>query len=594
MGALLCALLVVGMWGPGTAHARNDFSMEVEDDTAAPTIALTLRSEVPFEVVVGSIRIGYQAAGGATDFYYAEPDYPFTLGAQGGDDERWSGRLTFRMPDGSAVPPDLDVNWVGYERLSVAAGFDVAAWAEPLEPLVRGGTWAQLAEVMPDVRIRERVIDRGPRLHREQLERAGFDLSRFDHARVVALLEGLRARACTLATDAVLAARTPRAREAAYRDVLEKLGELDLRVTCMTQEAQLAAARALLRGDRPQDALVFRMRDEHGEYLPGWAEIYTESRVALIEGGLRSGVESVNAFNTLFTALENLRDATPDDPRLEDLARRLVANALAWAGRALERRDEHDATEIVARIRPDWGEYGDFDEVAGRVAERMLAEGIREAERGNLINARNVFVRGNRFLEGVPAWEARRDEINRTRALATLREALDRARSDADQRALDRAWETWDEAVRMSPLTAEDRASFGSDLAEIALGRAAEALEEFRFPTADHALRKAEEFHPEGAAASIRTAWLDYAEQMHAWRGMLLTGAQIEEARAALERAGDVDPERRDTIAGRLDRAWWGYRVGVPVGGGLVVLILLGLWRLSNRRGARLNIDDLD
>ncbi|TVQ98249.1 MAG: hypothetical protein EA398_13585 [Deltaproteobacteria bacterium] len=587
----LCILLV----HPLEASARYDFTLDVTDDTLAPSVEVELESEIPFPVVVGSIRVGYARGGGATDFYFAEPESPIALGAAEGGEERWTGRLTFRLPDGGEIAGDADIDWGGHDRLSVAAGFDVGEWAAPLEPLIERGTWPQVAEAIPDARVRERVIGRGARFHADQLSRAGFDDGMFDHARVRAVLDGLTERACGLADAAIMRARTPRAREAAYREQMELLDAVGLRVTCLAQETQLATARALLRGDRPQDALVFRMRESDGSFLPGWAEIYAESRVSLIEDGIRTGAESINAYGTLFTALEDLREAMPEDPRIEALARRLVSSGLAWAQRAMDRGDHHDAMEFLARVRPEWSEHGDFDPLAGPVAERMLAEGVREAERGNLINARNVFIRGNRFLEGVPQWEEGRDEINRVRALARLREALDTARADGDPGALERAWGVWDQAVRMSPLTDADRAEFGTDLSEIALGRVDEALEEFRFPTADHALRWAAEVHPEGSgASSIRTRWLDYAEAMHDWRGFLLTGVQMEEAREALERAGDVDPERADEISGRLDRAWWGYRVGVPVGAFFLVVVVFLLWRLSNRRGARLSIDDLD
>jgi hypothetical protein len=113
-----------------------------------------------------------------------------------------------------------------------------------------------------------------------------------------------------------------------------------------------------------------------------------------------------------------------------------------------------------------------------------------------------------------------------------------------------------------------------------------------RWAAAAHSLEEAEAMSPTGRTDAIREAWILYAETMYDFDGMSMTGAEVEEARAALEKAEDVDPDRIAAIEGKLTMAYYGYRIGIPAVG-VLLLLLAGLFSLMNKRKAK-KFADLD
>lgn len=577
--------------------AAQEFTVTVGDPTGA-SVPITIANGFEFETTVIGVRLTVKDQLDQDVHYFSTDSMQHAL-APGGE---WSGTLSFALPDGTA--PGDDVDFSDYDRASVAAGVDIEAFAPQVEAAVDGADYDTMVAALQMVRKRTPPISRAARFHEGQIAASGMSPERyFNLERVDAMQVSLNEAVCGWASEQILNLRgSQEAKQERYNDVSSQMREAGLHINCMNSEGRLAAARMLLAGSRGQDALLFKETDEEGNLLPEWVPIYTEANLALVRTAAEIGVTRFDSIRPALEALNNIQDIDPENEEMLRLAATLVPNAAAWVVQAsgIVERDLDSAQDALSMIRPRWSQFEQVEAAAATFATALIARGLEFCERREFVNARNRFIRGERSLEGIPEWEENADAINHCRALGALKEGREIARHPDNPNAPSRGLEKLEEAEQRFELTEEERSSFLADIASAHVAVANAHLEvesgQPAFAGATSALQAATEVSPTGITDEIKTGYVLYAEKLYEWYGMGLSGAHIEDARAALALAEDVDPDRIAAVESSLQRAYYGYRIGIPAVAGLFALIA-GIVVVSNKRKAKkfaeMDVDDI-
>lgn len=577
--AALVALAIALL--PASALARVDVRVSGVNGSSA-TVELT--NNYAFEVKVVNVRLDYMEDDGSRTFVYSVPGLDEDLPAGGS----WSGTVTFGDPGGH----DLAMS----DGTSVAAGVDIEAIAGPAEAALEDGDMDTILELLGDAREKVAPVSRSSRFHADQIAEWGgavdeyFDLERMD-----GLVESLETALCETASARILGASNNTTRQTVYEELAPWLRDAGLHITCINSEAKLAAARMLIAGSRPQDALLFKETDEDGNLLPEWEPIFITANLALARTAAELEVTVLSSLRPALEALNEVQDLAPEHEELASVAGRLVPRIGAWIQEACGElnRDIENAEALLRLLRPRWDHIAATTEAANVFADALLAEGLRFCEQRQFINARNRFVRGEEVLDGIESWEEQRDEINRCRAMGALDEGRELAALSTDPEAPERGYAKLEEALGRFDLSDEVVAEFEADIAQAWVDVAMVHLEDFGFSGARHALENGEERSPTGRTDAMKEAWLTYAEARYERGGFFMDGADVEDARDAVERAEDVDPDRSASISSSLTMAFYGYRVGIPALAFLGLLIAGGV-TLMNRRKAKKYEDMLD
>ena len=555
-------------------------------------VGITVANTYDFDVTLVNVRIAFENIDGSQTFYFSAPGLVEEL-APGAS---WEGPLVFAAADGSAPPEDVD--WGNYDRLSAAGGVDLDALEAEAQAALDDGDVTAMREQLAIVRSRVAPVSRSSRFHGDQLAGSGLPVARwFNLERIDGMVERIEQAICAEASARYLRTRAS-AQPELYATLGGELREVDLHINCLSTEAKLAAAAALIRNERAQDALVLVERVD-GVPTEAWRGIFIQGSLALAQ---TAAALQVTAFTSIRPALQALNDVHAIDPENADLQRianTLIPNAAQWLITATEpmTRDLANAEIALQMLRPTWSRFEQIEEAAGRFATAMIDDGLEQCRTGNFVNSRNRFDRGERILEGVPECEARAEEINRCRALGALQEGRQIAGNVNDDNAPARGFAKLDEAQSRFDLEPSEIDAFKNDIADAWVAIALRQIDEERdFPGAIHSLGEAEAVAPNGRTDTIREAWLRYAEQLHAQYGMLMTGEQVDDAEAAIAKADGLDADRISALEGKLTLARYGYRVGIPVG--VIVLGLLGVLIavLNRRKAAKLaaQLDELD
>ena len=585
--ALLCLALPA---------AAQDLSLSLGASEGA-SVTVTAENTYEFEVTLVNIRISLEEAAGTTVHYFSGDGLSEVL-APGAS---WEGMLTFAQADGTA--PDEFVDWDNYQRMSAAAAVDIDAFAPAVQAALDGGEWEELGAQLAFVKARTPPISRSARFHETQVAATGMDVNRyFNLERMDSMRESLENAICENASTQIMNLRGSQdSKEEQYNVLSEAIREFGLHINCMNSDGKLAAARMLISGDRPQDALLFKETDEEGNLLPEWIPIYTTANLALARTAAELGVTQFASIRPSLEALNNVHDVDPENEELLRIAAILVPNAAGWVQTASGpiNRDIDGAQECLEMIRPRWSRFEQVETAASVFADALIEAGLEYCGRREYINSRNRFIRGERILEGVPQWEARADEINRCRALGALDEGRELANHPTDEEGPIRGFEKLEEAQGRFALTDEDVTQFKVDIASAWVAVATRQLTDengARWAAAEHSLEEAEEMSPTGRTDAMRETWILYAETMYDYDGMSMTGAEVDVARAALEKAENVDPDRISAIEGKLTMAFYGYRVGIPAVA-VLLLLIAGIIGISNKRKAKkfadMDIDDI-
>ncbi len=565
----------------------QELTVSVGEPSGA-TVPVTVANSYDFAVTVVNVRLTLKDNLDQDVHYFSTGTLQQPL-EPGGE---WTGPLTFALPDGSAAPEDASFN--NYDRASVAAAVDIEEFAPQVQAALDGGDYEAMVAALQLVRLRTPPISRSARFHESQVAASGMPVERyFNLPRVDAMQESLNEALCEWGSNEVINLRgNQEAKQARYNELANLMRDAGLHINCINSEARLSAARMLLAGSRGQDALLFKEVDEEGNLLPEWVPIYTEANLALVRTAVELGVTRFDSIRPALEALNNVHDLAPENAEMLRLAAQLVPNAASWvvtASGPLE-NDLDSAQSALEMIRPRWSQFEQVEAAAATFAEGLITAGIGYCERREFVNARNRFVRGERILEGIPAWEARADEINHCRALGALEEGREIARHPVDNDAPARGYEKLEEAQQRFELTEAEVNAFRTDIASAWVGVATRQLEvesgQPEFPGAMHALGEATEVSPTGITDAIKNTYILFAEKMYAWYGLGMSGAQVEEARAALVLADGVDPERISAVEGQLSMAYYGYRVGIPAIAAFFAMIA-GLVVVSNKRKAK-------
>ena len=561
-------------------------------DAEGATVGITVANTYYFDVTLVNVRIAFENIDGSQTFYFSAPGLTESLAAG----ETWEGPLTFAAADGSAPPADVD--WGNYDRLSAAGGVDLNALEADAQAALEDCGVEGLREQLAIVRSRVAPVSRSARFHAEQLAGSGLPVAQwFDLERIYGIVARIEQAICAEASTRYLRTRAS-AQPELYATLGGELREVDLHINCLSTEAKLAAAAALIRNERAQDALVLVERED-GVPTEAWRGIFIQGSLALARTAAALQVTAFTAIRPALQALNDVHALEPDNADLQRIANVLIPNAAQWMITATEpmTRDLANAEIALQMLRPTWSRFEQIEVAAGRFASAMIEDGLEQCRTGNFVNSRNRFDRGERILTGVPEWEARAEEINRCRALGALQEGREIAGNVNDDNAPARGFAKLDEAQSRFDLEPAEIDAFKNDIADAWVAIALRQIEDERdFPGAIHSLGEAEAVAPNGRTATIQDAWLRYAEQLHAQYGMLMTGEQVDDAQAAIARADGVDAARIEALEGKLTLARYGYRVGIPVG--VIVLGLLGvlLAVLNRRKAAKLaaQLEDLE
>lgn len=566
------------------------------------TIPITIENTYEFPVTVVNVRITLEEADGQDVHYYSQGQMQHELAAAGSDGASWSGNLTFAQADGTAA--DEFVDWGNYDRTSVAAAVDIDAFAPAVQAALDSADFDAMAEQLAFVRSRIPPISRSARFHADQVAASGLSVQRyFDLERMDGMQESLEGGLCEWASDQVVGLRgNQEAKQEAYNALSERMREVGLHINCINTEGRLAAARMLLEGNRPQDALLFKETDEEGNLLEEWIPIYTQANLALARTAAELGVQQFSSIRPALEALNNVYEVAPENAEMLQIAGILVPNAASWVIRASGPidRDLDAAQQCLEMIRPRWSRFERVEQAAATFADALIEQGLEYCERREYVNSRNRFVRGERILEGIPAWEERAAEINHCRALGALEEGREKANHPTDEEGPERGYAMLEEAMQRHTLSDEEVHAFKADIADAWVNLALRQLEneggEPRIEAAEHSLGEAEEVSPIGRTDAARAAWIRYAERLIEYHGFAMKGADVELARAALENAEDVDPDRIAAASSKLTMIYYGYRVGIP-GAAVLIGLLAGLIALMNKRKAKkfadMDVDDI-
>lgn len=588
----LCGLLpLIALVALASPAGAQDLSVTVGEGEGA-TVPITIENTYEFPVTVVNVRITIEEADGQEVHYFSQERMQYQLTPAGTDGAEWSGALTFAQADGTQA--DEFVDWGNYDRTSVAAAIDIDAFAPDVEAAMASGDFDAMAEQLAFVRSRIPPVSRSARFHAEQITTSGMSIPRyFDLERMDAMREGLESGLCEWASSQVVGLRgSQEEKQDAYNALADRMREVGLHINCMNTDGRLAAARMLLAGNRPQDALLFKETDDEGNLLEEWIPIYTQANLALARTAAELGVQQFNSIRPALEALNNVYEIDPDNAAMLEVAEVLVPNAAAWVVRASGpiERDIDSAQQCLEMIRPRWSRFEQVENAATVFADALIEQGLEYCDRREYVNSRNRFIRGERILDGIPSWEARADEINHCRALGALDEGREKANHPTDEEGPVRGFAMLEEAQQRYELTQQEVDDFKADIAQAWVDVAMRQLEneggEPRLPAAEHSLGEAESISPTGRTDAMREAWIRYAERMVEYEGFAMSGEDVDEARAALAKAEDVDPERISAVESRLTMILYGYRVGIPAVAVLIALIA-GLIALMNRRKAK-------
>lgn len=589
--ALTCAFLLL----PSLALAQNP-GLRV-DATDGTTATVQITNPFTFDIEVANVRLEFANDDNSRTFYYSQPNWHQAIEAEGA----WTGSLQFQSADGTSGH-DL----AAYDGYSVAAGVHIPSLEGPAQEAIASGEADAIRAQLAVVRPRVAPVSRSSRFHAEQIALSGLTVDEwFNLERIDALVAALEEALIEIASARIIDARNHEARREVFEELAPAMREDGLHITDINSEARLAMAQALIAGDRPQDALLFKETDDDGNLLPEWEPIYIQAALALARAAADLEVSVFSSLRPAMESLNEVRELDPDNADLAAVAGRLVPMSARWVIQACEpmTRDLENAMVMLELLRPEWSEYEVVEQAATAVGETLVEVGLGFCERREFINARNRFVVGERLLEGVAAWEDSADEINRCRARGALAEGRDIANTAAEANNISnqgsnegdmaRAMEKLDEALGRFDLPASDTDAFRTDIAAVWVRIAERQLEEFAFDAARSSLQHAEEISPTGLSDAGREAWLLYAEKRYEFEGLLMKGTDIDDARAAIERAGDIDPDRASAISGKLTTAFYGYRVGIPALG-LLLAALAGVLALNNKRKAKRLADMAD
>lgn len=580
--ALACVLTL----SPSAASAQR-VSVEVTSAEGA-SATVDIENGYDFEVKAVNVRLGFDAADGSRVHYFSEAGWVEDLAAGG----TWSGTLTFAAEDGSPVPEGVDLS--DADSTSVAAGVDLDAMEPAAMAAAERGELEALGEQLAFVRARVAPVSRSARFHAEQIAASGVPARQwFDVERIDGMVSALETAACEGASQRYLGARRSQLDDL-YTSLSEELRALNLHINCLNTEAKLRAAARLTENGRPQDALTLVEVDD-GIPKPEWRDVYINGNLALARTAAELNVSAFSSIRPALEAISDVKRVAPEHPGLAEVADVLIPNAARWLRTACEpmTRDLQNAEAALQILRPTWSQYEQVETAAGAFAVALIDEGLEQCRLRNFINSRNRFDRGARLLEGVAEWEARAEEINRCRALGALHEGRELANHATDPTGPERGYEKLDEARGRYDLPQSEIDSFKADVAQAYVNLALRQIEESAYPIAFSNLETAESIAPAGRTDAMREAWIAYAEQLYADGGLLMTGENVQEARAALERAETVDEDRIGAISGKLTMAYYGYRVGIPA---FVLLLLLigGAYVVVNKRKAAKYQAELD
>jgi hypothetical protein len=536
------------------------------------------------------------------DFTVKVANVQVTFVSQTGQEVRLDNAVPLNidlLPGGEA---DVAISLVGGEgyrlqdatRVTVAAGVEINTIAAPAEAALASGEDQQLRDALPELDRYIPTVSLAARLHGDALARdpairsTFFDLERLD-ALKMQIEEGI----CGNASQRIIDAGNNRTN--IYEDIGEGLRTVGLHVNCMTSEAKLAMARSLIEGDRPQDALLFRGTDSEGNLLPEWRPIILEASLAFAQKAVELGASQ---FSTLRPALEALNDAhqiAPEDPRVVAIADALIPAVGGWAVRACEPvgRDLDGVQAALTLLRPTWDRYPAVLEAAGALATVLIESGTTYCNNRQFTNARNEFIRGERVLDGIPAWDERADEINHCRALGALQEGRETAAIATDPGAPGRGLEKLEEALGRYELSEEEINTFKADISNAWVGVANVQREERSWNGMLHSLGEALEVSPTGMTDTIREAWLVYAESILQSKGMAMNQGDIDAVRAALDLVEGYAPERISAARSQLTFAIYGLRAGIPLAAVLLGLIAAGyaVWSRARARKMAAMVD---
>lgn len=566
-GALIAA-------APAVAQNAAEASIVSADGTNAE---VTISNPFPFAIKVVHLRLEYRAADGSAVYVGSGPGLVQDIEPE----SEWRGTVTF--PDAG----DQDIQ--GADGISVAAGVDLDELEPPVRAAIAAGRLPEIAAQLAIVKPRVAPVSRAARFHAEGIAASGADVARyFNRERIDGLVTDLENALCEGVSQQMLAPGSQSARTTRYQELGTFLREHGLHITCMNREAKLSAARMLLAGDRPQDAALFRESGPDGELLPEWRPVVMASNLALARAAATLDVAVFSSIRPAIEALNEAHRLEPENPQVSAVADLLIPKASQFIQLSSEplTRDLDSARTLITLMRPTWdGRPGAMDAYSA-FAGALLEQGLAFCGRREFVNARNEFVRGERILGGVPNWEAQAGEINRCRAMGSLQEGRELAALVTDNDAPARGLAKLEEAQSRFDIPQADVDAFKADISLAWVAVANRLIEENLFPGAANAIRQAAAVSPTGDTDAIRESWLRYAEQRYRRGGFFMTGADVEDAREALARAGEVDPDRISAAAGNLTRAYYGYRVGFPVG--IVLLLLLaGLYLLAQKRRAK-------
>ena len=582
---LLLAIVLV----PAVASAQDRLELTA-DGGSGNALDVTIDNPFEFPTKVVNVRLDFLNDDGSRTFYYSQGGWSQDLDAGGS----WSGQLRFSDETGAVPPADLAL--IDYDGFSIAAGIPVAEVVAPAEAALQRNDLDELLEQVAFVKSRVAPVSRAVRFHDGQIDASGVNRSEyFDLERLDGTVEQLESAICEIASQRLIRAGGQSRRETLYRELTTTLETVELRMTCMNSEARLASARMLIASNRPQDALVFSERGDDGNPLPEWRGIYIEAHLALANTAVELNAEMFSTFRPALEALQRVKEIDPENSDLARIERGLIPRIATWVETATERGDMEDVLVIMAMLRPMWAEFEEVNRCSAVVAEKLIDNGIQHARLGEYINARNEFVRGERVLEGIPEWEARREDINHYRALGVLQEARQVADNVADEDAPTIALRRLEEAQGMYDLSDDEENEFLAYIAQAHLNIANRLIEEEAFTGAVHQIEKAEEVGPNGRTDATREAWLAYAEKRHEVGGLFMRGVDIDDARTAMEKAEGIDEDRISALDGKLTMAFYSYRIGIP-GIALLFAAFFGIFTLMNKRKAKKfeQMDDLD
>jgi hypothetical protein len=329
-------------------------------------------------------------------------------------------------------------NWADPYTTEFAIGADIATFQAQVSSL--GDDVELVKSYLSSIRDISGMMRRSMRHAEEEISALTDSNNWFDDDAMDELKPALQVALCLALGERVRAASGAEAKVDTFHAIHTELQEYRLYPDCLAQDIRLMTARSMRRIERAQDALPLVERDEDGNIMTVWWDIYIEGRFALTLSAVTG--QDIRQFRPGIESLNELKEYSSDDARFNTLRDNLLTALATRVETLVSENTEMDAFDLTLLVREKFADHPQVVRASSAAAQGLIAYGIRAAAADRPIRANNAYVRGLEHFSGIDSWEENVESLRIARGnafVSVIRESIDEGR-------LEDALDLWDEA----------------------------------------------------------------------------------------------------------------------------------------------------